>query len=369
MKFYFASLLALFSMAANHAAAECFTGMISGAGSTTVFPVAQTWAASYLQQCPKGKVDVQYEVSGSTVGAKRVCAVSGLAPVDFGTMSRTFKSSEATVKADGYTFQCAQGDTSRTVAQLPAFNDAVVLITKDDSALFSSGQPSVTGCLKKIGCLSTDQIRWMFSNFTLAQLTTAGWNSAALKNSDGKDTTHLWSELDSSCPAVEISIAGNDIVARLSGEAEFFQKQIFPSYPAEGLRSTFVPFTNYTSAKINQYVINTKGAIAFNDYQTALTTSPTTIVLPIKSANTSNVCVQPNATTVGEGKYLPLGRLTYVNVLTSNCTSLLASADYVEYSYSADGQSDIETTFGIPLTQTQLTTGLSRLTALRATCA
>jgi ABC-type phosphate transport system substrate-binding protein len=229
--------------------------------------------------------------------------------------------------------------------------------------LIVDNRTSVAECIKTLGCLTSDQIRWMFSNYTEAQLIASGWNPSALSNSDGLDETHKWNELDASCPDVEITIAGTDTVGRLSGEAEYFEKT-FLKFGVEPLRNTYTSIINQNA--INQFVLETPGAIAFNSYHVAELGLPNTMFVPIKSP--SNQCVSPTKKTVQNLTYLPLGRLTYMYVLKSNCTALKDGLSYVEYAYSPDGQMDIENTYGVPLTEGDLAAGASEIAALYASC-
>jgi ABC-type phosphate transport system substrate-binding protein len=379
MKFYYPSLLTFLSMSVSRtSAAICFKGDLTAAGSTTVYPVAVQWAASYLELCPGTNVTVDWELFGSTTGAKRVCAVPGYEPIEIATMTRSFKDpsvaqvgynvtdAEAILQPDGYTYNCVIGDTTRTVAQFPAFYDAVVLIVKSDSA--------VAECINTLGGgLNSDQIRWLFSNFTEDQLKASNWSAASLPNSDGSDETHLWNELDSSCPAVEIAIAGDDTVGRLSGEAEYFQRSFFPGYKggpplyssAEGLRSSYKSFIDHK--EVNRYVLETEGAIAFNSYQTAASAQPGVMLVPIKSS-TTGAFITPSQATIQDLSYTPLSRLAYVNVLKSDCTALLNGLDWLEYAFSSEGQDDVASTYGVPLTETDLATAATRIKELRAGC-
>jgi hypothetical protein len=205
----------------------------------------------------------------------------------------------------------------------------------------------------------------MYSNYTEAELTASGWNSSSISNSDGSDETHLWSELDAACPAIEIAIAGTDTIGRLSGEAEFFLKSYIPKYPVEPLRSSYVSIIDHDA--INLHVLETKGAIAFNSYHAASAGKPKTMFVPIKSP--SGECVNATADTVQNLTYLPLGRETFMNVLKSNCTTLLDGLSYIEYAYSPNGQEDIADTYGVPLTGTDLASGAKKIETLRAGCA
>jgi ABC-type phosphate transport system substrate-binding protein len=371
MKINFVSLLFFLVMAASPTAvtSECFEGSFTMAGSTTVYPVALQWGSSYQETCTDSNITVDWELGGSTTGAKRVCADPSFTPIEVATMSRTFKDTEAAKQADGYTFKCLQGDTTRVVAQMPAFNDAVVMIVNADEESSDDGTLSVAGCIKKLGCLSGAQLRWMFSNYTVAQLTQSNWTSTALANSDESDETHLWSELDPACPAIEIAIAGTDTIGRLSGEAELFMKASFflgySSANAERLRSAYV--SNIDHNDINTYVLETPGAIAFSSYQIAASATPGVLLVPIKSSITGE-CISPSTETIQDLSYNPLSRLTYMNALKSDCASLLNVLEYIEFTYTEAGQGDILDTYGIPLTEEQLATGTARIEELRAGC-
>jgi len=344
-------------MLADTAGASCIKDELTVAGSTTVYPVVVEWAYGYKENCAESNITVDWELGGSTAGAKRVCGDPAYAPVEIGTLSRQMSSKEGAKQADGYSYNCLIGDTTRSVAEFKAFYDAVVLIVDHDS--------SVADCVKTLGCLTNHQIRWMFSNYTEAQLIASGWDSSALSNSDGSDETHLWSELHASCPAEEIAIAGTDTVGRLSGEAEFFEKT-FLKFGVEPLRSSYVSIIDHM--EVNHFVHETPGAIAFNSYHAAELGLPDGIMfVPIKSP--SGQCVTASKETVQSLTYLPLGRLTYMYLLKSNCTALKDGLSYIEYAYSPEGQLDIENTYGVPLTEADLAAGSSKIAELYAGCA
>jgi ABC-type phosphate transport system substrate-binding protein len=89
-------------------------GKVEIAGSSTVFPLADAWAAGYRARCPK--VNVTVEGGGSFAGASRVCG-SGGNTVDIGTMSRKFNvASEANVTDAAFgQYICNQGDKNRKI--------------------------------------------------------------------------------------------------------------------------------------------------------------------------------------------------------------------------------------------------------------
>jgi ABC-type phosphate transport system substrate-binding protein len=62
-------------------------GTIYIAGSTTVEPIALTWAAGYQAKCPGTTVNVTG--GGSTIGAGKVCNLTSAGfPAEIGNMSR-----------------------------------------------------------------------------------------------------------------------------------------------------------------------------------------------------------------------------------------------------------------------------------------
>jgi ABC-type phosphate transport system substrate-binding protein len=382
MKVSFVTLLSLLAMTAGPTAvsSECFEGELTVAGSTTVYSVAVQWGSSYQDTCSASNITVFWELDGSTVGAKRVCAVAPWAPVDIGTMTRNFNEkpfgvfnvTEAAKQDDGYTYNCLQGDTTRVVAQMPAFYDAVAVMVNSNEQSTSDAL-SVAGCIEKLGCLSADQLRWMFSNYTIDQLTQSGWSSDALPNSDGSDDTHLWSELDSECPAIEIALAGTnytDSKGQPRADAEFFMKwSYFPGYSSENperFRSAYFPFDDQND--ITTYVLDTPGAIGFASYHIGAKATPNVLLVPLKNPTTGE-CVSPTAETIQDLSYSPLSRLAYMNVLKSNCTALLKGLDFIEYTYTEAGQKDISDTYGVPLSKEQLDVGGKRIEELRAGCA
>ena len=86
---------------------------INIAGSSTVYPVASAWAQAY--SASNSDYTVTVAGGGSGAGASKVCSTDADS-VHIGDMSRDWKSSEASVGEDGYTFSCLSSDI--TVTQL-----------------------------------------------------------------------------------------------------------------------------------------------------------------------------------------------------------------------------------------------------------
>lgn len=104
-------------------------------------------------------------------------------------MSRQWKDTEAEKQADGYTYNCLIGDTTRSAIQIDVAIDGLSVVVKSGGA--------AAGCLDKLPGLTIDQLRWIFSSYTDSELTATGWDAAAaIPNSDNDENTHLWSELN-----------------------------------------------------------------------------------------------------------------------------------------------------------------------------
>ena len=81
-----------------------------------MFPVANAWATSMENA---SSFDITIEGGGSSSGARRVCAGrSDPSHVDIGDMSRDWKSSEAVLLDDGYTFECTSSKIRVTQIQV-----------------------------------------------------------------------------------------------------------------------------------------------------------------------------------------------------------------------------------------------------------
>ena len=167
-----------------------------------MLPLAEAWAEHYQEACDG--ISITVESGGSSSGAGRVCANSAKGtPVDIGDMSRDWKATEANRGDDGYTMDCLVGDTSRSARQIVVAMDGLSVVMKKGGAAET--------CVNGMGGLTVNQLRWMFSAETAAELTADGLDmSAVTPNGDNDDTTHKWSELDASCPDAEIALAYPD---------------------------------------------------------------------------------------------------------------------------------------------------------------
>ena len=315
------------------------------AGSVVLQPLAKTWGAAYTAQC-KAKVTV--EGGGSSDGAKRVCGdTSKGSAVDIGTMSRAWKSTEATVSSDGFTYQCAIG-TKPKVVQIDVAIDGLTVILKKGSL------PDV--CIKALGGLTFPQLRWIFSSYTSSKLAATGWPTTALANSDKNDKTHLFSELSASCPKTEIKLAG---LNSTFGTYSYFLETILTDF-ANGetfdlLRPNGAAFKGTSSENATVALVkgdsNTIGFVSYSTY-----VKSNTVVNAVSIKNKAGFVV-PSTTTIASGTY-PLSHHIFMNLLASTVTKTKA---LIEYGLSAKGTTDVTSNGFSPLSVSSRTDQKTKL--------
>ena len=267
---------------------------------------------------------------GSSSGAQRVCGVltAGTA-VDIGAMSRAWRSTEATAVIPGsYIYKCKIGKRP-VVVQIDVAIESLVVILKKSSL------PDV--CISALGGLTFNQLRWVFSSYTTAQLISNGWPASTLANSDGNDGTHLYSELSSSCPATEIKLVGP--TSAISSYTYFFET-IFT-----GIGETFATTTRpagagYSGTTTNTATINAVindltgasiGYVSYNAYTMVMTT------VSAVSLKRNAGYIIPTSTTIASGIY-PLSQRIYMNVRS---TTVAKTKAFIQYGMSAMGTANV----------------------------
>jgi hypothetical protein len=172
---------------------------------------------------PIPRVNVTVESGGSTNGARRVCGVlPGGSIVDIAAMPRKFSIPGEVVNATNATagqFICNRGDTTRKIQQFEVGLDGLTMILASSSL--------AAQCPRKISGLTIAQLHFMYSNnFSEIQqgLDTPEKVKVVIPNSDGNIASRNWRELDVTCPATNVRIAGLDPESIIS---QFFQDVVF----------------------------------------------------------------------------------------------------------------------------------------------
>lgn len=282
-------------------------GDITVAGSNLVEVIFNAWATGYKPICPTVNITVQ---AGTTAaGAERVCANTTRGPpVDIGTLSRFPLASESS-SSDQINYTCVTGNKTRQTTLLEVAVDGLTV------ASVAGGYGA--NCMRLLGGLTIDQVRWIFSSYTVAKLTSTGWDPTSLKNSDNNDTTHLWSELDAGCRATEIKIAGRDLQ---SGTAGSFRDAVFKD-ARNGETFGSNRKDGYFNSSVDRDVVNFVqtsseleygDAVAYFGFSFYLNEGASLYGSPIK--NSAGVYVVPTQASIADGSYNPLSRPLVIQV-------------------------------------------------------
>jgi phosphate transport system substrate-binding protein len=313
-------------------------GTIYIAGSTTVEPIALTWAAGYQAKCPGTTVNVTG--GGSTIGARKVCNLTSAGfPVEIGNMSREWRLISEVNQTANFNYVCNQGDKTRTITQVEVAIDGLTVVLINGGYVQRCVRNNVTGA-----GLTIDQLRWIYSNYTRAQLIASKWNASALGNSDGNDNTHLWSELNVACPASPIKLASPGV---LSGTFSFFKETVLPN-ATEGIatnRPGAPLFTSEDDEALVQYVATSSNelygdAITYFGYASYSANLELFYGVPIQPL-TGGAYIKPTQQNVEDGRYTPLSRRIYMNFLDS---ALPLTAAFLSYGFNPEGIKRLEKT-------------------------
>lgn len=333
--------LALLLLMANHTAvARQFCGppgSLTITGSSTVFPLANAWANSYMQLCPGSTITVKE--GGSTAGASSICDDGTDELADIGTMSRTWKTNEATTDND-WKYHCLIGDTSRSAIQINVAIDSLVVSVKKGG--------SAENCLNAMGGLTLDQLRWMYSSYNVEKLNSTGWDPNSLPHNDYDDNTHLWSELsyDPACLAEEIKISGENGASEVY---DFFFNLVLTDYTSGETfdigRQTGNVSSDVGTDSIN-YLLKENSAITYSSFSSYDLRKDNISAIAIK--NDKGAFVIPGLETITDGTYNPFSRRIYMNLL-DNEVSLRDTAPFIAFGLSEEGSIFVSSSGLVPI--------------------
>ena len=297
---------------------------------------------------------VEFTVEGGgSSGGGRVCANLELgSPVDIGDMSRGWKEEEAAQRLGlGFVYDCLKGDTELSALQVPVALDGITVVTGVDGA--------AAECMEFLdGKLTTDQLRWIYSNYTEIQLEATGWDKASLKNTDGDSSTHLWSELDARCQTVEIVIAGPD---DSHGTHSFFVEVVLTDADnGEDFASN--RNVNYKGkAKMSELLLHLQqvdSSIVYFGYGFYFENKEN--LLAAKIQNDKGVFIAPSHGTIADFSYNPFSRAIFMN-LRNDKNSLENTVPFVSFGLQTD--SLVTATGLVPITKEAAQIWLQRLQA------
>ena len=316
------------------------------AGSSTVFPVARIWVRIYEVIC---NVNIILEGGGSSDGAGRVCANKKRGtPVHIGNMSRQWKTKEAE-KSGEFVYSCLKGDPSRSAIQVDVAVDGLTVATQVGGF--------ADECIRTLGGLSIDQLRWIYSDYDEVKLEKTGWDPASLKNSDRDPKTHLFNELDPRCPRIEIRIAGADSE---SGTYEYFKQTVLKDHDNGESFDVNRPIFGYRNSEDDEvlvdYVQTCPEAISFFGYAYYFEHKDSLAAVPIE--NDEGTFVVPTEDTISDGTYNPLARPIFMNLL-NNDEALEATVPFVKFGLK---QRELVSSTGfVPISRSSTTEMIARI--------
>jgi ABC-type phosphate transport system substrate-binding protein len=217
--------------------------------------------------------------------------------------------------------------------------------------------------MRLLGGLTIDQVRWMFSSYNATKLTSTGWDPSSLQNSDGNETTHYWSELDSRCRKTEIKIAGRDL---LSGTAGSFRDAVFKDARNGETFASKRP-NGYFNSTVDLDIVNFVqisseleygDAVAYFGFSFYLNQGDSLYGAPIK--NKDGVFVIPTQGSIADGSYNPLSRSLYLQV-SKNAASLADVRPFLQFGYSNEGTALTDSTGYVPFDLTKRNVMLARI--------
>jgi ABC-type phosphate transport system substrate-binding protein len=319
---------------------ECNDGpsVMEIAGSLTAYPVAKVWADVYRAKC---NVDIKVRGGGSHRGGKRACGTSVQGQVDIAIMSRDFESDEA-VTSNGYEFDCV--GSGEKLIQIETAIEAVVIAAKAGGV--------AEKCIRRLGGLTIPQLRWIFSSLSETQLRYEGWSFDTIPNSDGDQSTHLWSELldHPDCPDIEIKISG---AADDTTFIDLFSENVLPNYEDGEDYDSGRPGGFYQSeneSELVQYLVENEEAVSFFSY--TYYAGHDDELYAAKILNDDDEFVEPLQTSIQDGSYGPLAHRIYMNVRNDPKTLAMARP-YLEMGLSDMGAELVGFTGYVPIPETE----------------
>jgi len=306
----------------NASSIECgptsFT--MQGAGIRAFNRIAKAWGDVYSQSCPSFKLELE-EDTWSDAGA-RVCDnhLQHSAVHVAGMAGKFFRPQASTI--DGWKYDCYSSDRQTKTIKIAdegvgivtsygGSEEAVESATADEFAAGWHIAQSAQSCIQKLGGgLTMDQLRWIFSSKSLDALAAEGMNvEKVVPHYDGRDDTHLWSELHANCSATPILLAGIDQSLH-HGEAEAYLRSHVLFGQNEDIRQD--AFQTFPTLKdFAEFLEQNENAIGYTSIGDFIFASQDlVIVAPVAIQSRAGAYVLPSPEAFLEGNYPLSDRVT-----------------------------------------------------------
>jgi ABC-type phosphate transport system substrate-binding protein len=327
----------LFCCTISLAFAQCGNGGFRITGSLAVKPIAIAWAQEYAAQCQlKVMIDPTNVDSIST--KTNIIITEDQKKI---TSSTICNKSQNSSKIDIYMTNSPIIESSGTSAQYNCTNPLnstlsnfiQVDVALDSISVIVNQSGIAIDCINILGGgLTQDQLRWIFSSGTTANLQTTGWSNASLSKGIGSFDERRWSRLHAECSSDWISIG---IPFPNSEYFNFFQQAIMKNI-SQAMNVTSSPsrpmFTFKTDKEIAVFIKSKGSSIGYSSYSSVVTMTST--LQAISVLNNTGFYVTPNASSITSKTYNPLSRTLYM-ILSMENLSLTRS--FLEFGYSNYG--------------------------------
>ena len=210
-----------------------------------------------------------------------------------------------------------------------------------------------------MGGLTLDQLRWIFTSYSVGELDHSGWQPESVPFADGDDSTRMWSELNENCTAAEILIAGPPAG---TSAYDFFTTYVLPG-------NDEVPRDYFKSSDIkalDSYMHDNGATIAFFQMHDMLSVEYAQEIgslAPVPIMDKYGDFIEPNAGNYDSYAY-PLLRNVYLG-LNKDPASLDMIRPFLEFGFSSEGTKILQQSGFWPLQEWEKTVMYTRMQSTR----
>lgn len=218
-------------------------------------------------------------------------------------------------------------------------------------------------CIEILKGLTTDQLRWIYSSYTVEELEADGWDRSSVPNLDGDMETHLWSELDPACESEEILISG--VTSDGSGAFEYFSEILFTGRD-EGfdVNRTSGFFNSPSTLELVSFLENNTAAISFFQLSALISkevSAKRDAIEAVPIQNAKGAFISPKGAAFEDSSY-PLSRRFYIGLLDDE-SSLANTKLFLEFALSDEGNDSMREAGFWPISEWERIIMLTRIQA------
>jgi ABC-type phosphate transport system substrate-binding protein len=207
----------------------------------------------------------------------------------------------------------------------------------------TNSQGAAADCISRLGGLTLDQVRWMYSNYSKEQLIEEDWNYSSIHTVDDTSRVHLWSDLHPDCEQTKILISG--VKLDEAGSDKYFQDSIFVGDDESFDFNRELSLWSPEISELAYFVASNDAAITFVGLSHIISPDVKTdvaVLKPVPIRGRLGTYLKPGDAAFGSLVY-PLARRLYMNLL-NNEESLKMTRPFVEFGLSEEGTAILKKT-------------------------